>query len=84
MIPFFGNTFVSALKCAFANCITFSCGLGRWGLLHLYLVVIVGTVLFEVNRRVIEIVSIDYADVCSIFIFSSFYGLTLSFFSRIK
>lgn len=49
----FGNNLLMAMKCALANCIAFSCGLGRWGLLELYFIALFGTILFELNRRLI-------------------------------
>ena len=80
----YGATLTQALKCALANCVAFSAVLGRVGPMGAFILTILGTFGFELNRNIIEIFHYDLGDTYEIFIFGGFMGLFASLFLSFK
>ena len=73
----YGNTISNGFKCSLANVATFSSILGRAGPLECWIVIILGTIGFELNRIIILNLSNDPFGTYFIFTFGGFMGLAL-------
>lgn len=73
----YGNTICNGFKCALANIAAFSSILGRAGALECWMVIILGTIGFELNRIIILSLSNDPFGTYFIFTFGGFMGLAL-------
>lgn len=73
----YGATLVQAIKCALANCIAFSSILGRAGPLEAFFVALFGTIGFELNRNLVDLIHFDFGDCYEVFIYGGFMGLVI-------
>jgi hypothetical protein len=74
----YGNTAIGALKCSLANSIAFAAISGRGGLLAAFIVTVVGTVIYELNRQIIGKFCLDFGGSISIFCWGGIYGSVVS------
>jgi len=74
----YGNTAVGALKCALALVIAFNAIGGRGGPLEAIIIVIFGTVTYELNRQILSRFSVNQGGSATIFEFGGFMGLAIS------
>ena len=74
-----GATMTQALRCALANCVAFSAILGRAGPLEAFFVALFGTIGFELNRNIVDLVHYDFGQTYEVFVFGGFMGLAMGF-----
>lgn len=74
----YGVTAVHALKCSLANAVTFAAISGRAGPLEAMIISLVGTVIYELNRQLVNRYSFDFGGTMTIFCFGGCFGSTLS------
>ena len=79
-----GNTFLEAFKASIANIVAFSMVIGRAGLLEIWLLVLFGTVGFELNRTLITRFGFDGPGTMHIFLYGAFVGLIASLLLRCR
>ncbi len=79
----YGNSMGNAFKCALAVVVAFSSILGRAGPLQCYVVTIIGTIGFELNRQLIINISTDIFGSYYIFAFGGFMGLAVGFIMKL-
>jgi hypothetical protein len=79
----YGNCISNALKCALAIVAAFSSILGRAGPLECYVVTVIGTIGFELNRQLILNLSNDNFGTYFIFTYGGFMGLALGLILRL-
>jgi hypothetical protein len=72
-----GATAVGAIKCALALSIAFAGIGGRAGYLEAFIIVIVGSIVYELNRQLITIYAVDYGGTISVFLFGGAMGTLL-------
>jgi hypothetical protein len=72
------NTATQAFKCSLSMAVAFACFSGRAGPLSALILVIIGTVFYELNRQIISNISVDYGGSMSIFCFGGFLGSAAS------
>lgn len=75
----YGNTAAGAFKASLAMVVAFAAILGRGGPLEAIVMIIFGVILYEVNRQLISLFSVDVGGSMSIFCFGGFYGSAVSF-----
>lgn len=80
----FMATITGGFRCALAMMVAFSPIMGRAGYLEAALVVIFGTIGYELNRQIIENYSNDSGGTSSIFVFGGFMGLMIGILRKIK
>jgi ammonia channel protein AmtB len=82
---FYGNCMTNALKCALSLAVAFSSVLGRVGHLECLLLVLFGTVGYELNRQIIqESQGADAFGTFYIFTFGGFMGLTAGLLTLVR
>jgi hypothetical protein len=79
-----GLSLTQALKCALANCVAFSGILGRAGPLAAFIIALVGTIGFELNRAIVDYVYFDYGGTYTIFVYGGFMSLVIGLLLRVK
>ena len=80
----YGATLVQAIKCSLANCIIFSAILGRAGPLEAFIIALFGTIGFELNRNLVDLVHFDFGDCYEVFVYGGFMGLIVGALLSIK
>jgi hypothetical protein len=73
-----GNTMVGGFKCALSMSIIFAAIGGRAGPLEATIIVIVGTILYELNRQILTLFSVGVGGSTSIFEFGGFAGTVIA------
>ena len=73
-----GNTLVGGFKCALALNIIFAAVGGRAGPLEGVLIVIIGTIFYELNRQILTLFSVDHGGSMTIFEFGGVAGSIVS------
>jgi len=79
-----GACLTQALKCALANCVAFSGILGRAGPLAAFIIAIIGTIGFELNRAIVNYVYFDYGGTYTIFVYGGFMSLIIGLLLRCR
>lgn len=79
-----GNTAVGAFKCALSMCIAFAAIGGRAGPLEAFIIVIIGTITYELNRQILTLFSVNLGGSATIFEFGGFLGTTIAVLLRIS
>lgn len=74
----YGNTAIGALKCALANAVAFAAISGRGGLLAAFIVTVIGTPMYELNRQLIAKFCLDFGGSIGIFCWGGIYGSVIS------
>lgn len=69
-----GNTIVGGFKCALAMVITFSAIGGRGGPLEAIIIVIIGTITYELNRQILILFSVNQGGSTTVFEFGGVAG----------
>ena len=75
--PGYLASLTSGFRCALSNLVAFSSILGRAGPLEAFIVVVVGTIGYELNRQILYAFNIDSGGTNSIFIFGGFMSLMI-------
>lgn len=73
-----GNTIVGGLKCALSMSIIFSAIGGRGGPLEATIIAIFGTILYEINRQILTLFSVNIGGSTTIFEFGGLAGGVLA------
>ena len=73
-----------AIHCALANVIAFSAILGKAGPLEAWFLSFIGSFGYELNRKLIRLMGIDYGGSYGIFVFGGFLGLFLGIILNFK
>lgn len=73
-----GNTLVGAFKCGLSMSIIFAGIGGRAGPLEASIIVIVGTIIYELNRQILTLFSVGVGGSTYIFEFAGFAGATIA------
>lgn len=75
--PGYLASLTSGFRCALSNLVAFSSILGRAGPLEAFIVVVVGTIGYELNRQILYAYNIDSGGTNSIFVFGGFMSLMI-------
>ena len=75
--PGYLASLTSCFRCALSNLVAFSSILGRAGPLEAFIVVVVGTIGYELNRQILYAYNIDSGGTNSIFVFGGFMSLMI-------
>lgn len=78
LVRTFGNTACGAFKMALTICIAFSAVIGRAGPLEILVYVLIGGLLYELNRQIISITMYDIGGSNTIFMFGGIFGTVVA------